>query len=233
VSLPEIPALIRRHAVAVLLVLAVAMGVAYSIKRTPPMYQESATAVFLAPPSRAYPNPYAAFNSTLLTTAGVMVLFLMGPQGQEQVRAAGGTSGFSVSLVNLSNEQYPNYSQPYVQIGATSQDPAAAHSTFLVVARLLAQDLATSQAQQNVPTYFQIGIHLAGDTGPLIQPGSSKRTFAGLLVLTIVTVLFVAAFLDKHPVRLDRFMPLLRPTPRGLSGRGQPPGATAIQQKLN
>jgi hypothetical protein len=214
VNLPEILALIRRHVVAVLLVLAVAAGVAYNIKSTPPTYQQSVTAVFIGPPSTAFPNPYAAFNSALLTTAEVMTRFLMGPQGQQQVRVAGGTSDFAAALVNLYNEQYPNYSQPYVQISAASQDPGAAHSTFQVVTRLLVQDLAASQAQQGVPMQGRVRIHLTGDTGLLAQPGSSKRTFAGLLLLTIVAVLFVATFLDKHPVRLDVFKHLQRPTTR-------------------
>jgi hypothetical protein len=232
VTLPEIPALIWRHVVAVLLVLVVAAGVAYSIKRTPPTYQESATAVFIAPPSTEFPNPYASFNSSLITTAEVMTRFIMGPQGQQQVRAAGGTAKFAVSLVNLYNQQYPNYSQPYAQISATSTNPAAVHNTFLVVTRLLVHNLAESQAQQNVPAHTRVSIHPAADAGPLVQPGSSKRTFAGLLVLTIVAVLFVAAFLDKHPVRLVPFKSLLRPTAQGLPGRSRPAGAAAFERKL-
>lgn len=220
-TLPEIPALIWRHVVAVLLVLAISAGAAYSIKRTPPTYQESVTAVFIAPPSAQFPNPYASFNSALITTAELMTRYLMGPQGQQQVRAAGGTAEYAVSLVNLYNQQYPNYSQPYAQISALSTDPGTVHKTFLAVTQLLTDRLTETQAQEDVPVRSRVGIHIAADAGPLVQPGSSKRVFAGLLVLTIVAVLFVAAFLDKHPIRLRRSAPSLRLSLQGMSGNGR------------
>jgi len=43
---------------------------------------------------------------------------------------------------------------------------------------------------------------MAGDSGPLVQQGSSKRALIGLFILTIVAVFAAASFLDRHPVGL-------------------------------
>ena len=222
-SLREIAALMRRHFTALLVVLVVAAGVAYVIKRTPPVYQESATAVLTGPGSLAHPNPYSSFNDFLVATALVTTDFLMGPQGQQQIRAAGATADFDVALFNSYNIEYPYYGTPYATVSVVSQDPAQVQATFAVVTRILTQDVTKFQIQQGASPRSLITAHIVGDSGPLVQPGSPKRTFAGIMVLTIVVLLLVLTFLDRHPIRLGTLRRFLRPIPRDPRVRDQPP----------
>lgn len=196
-SLTEIAALMRQHVVAVSVVLVVAAGTAITFKSTPPTYQESATVILTSPRLMLYSS-----NESLITTSEVMTRWMMGMQGQQQVRQAGATGAFHVAMVNLYNEQYPNYYRPFVTVTATSHDPGEVHHTFATVTRLLSDDLAARQAQQRVPPNDRITEHNVGDTGPVIQPGSPKRTFAALVLLTTVAVFMVSSFLDRHPIRL-------------------------------
>jgi hypothetical protein len=221
VSPQEIAALLRRHVVAVLVVAAIAAGVAYSIKRAPLTYQESATVYFTGPTSAANPNPYVTFSDALVEAAGTVAIIAMSPQGQQQVRAAGGTTAYDVALVNSYNLEFPLYGTPAVTVTSTSQDPTAVHQTFTSVTKVLERDLAERQAQVGVAPAHRIGIHIVNDTGPVALVGSSKRVFAGLLVLTIIAALFVASFLDRHRLRLGlRRLPPVRAVIRAV-GRGE------------
>ncbi len=205
-SLDELVALLRRHMIAAMVVVVLAVGAAYTFKRTPLTYGESATMILTVPKSLANPNPYATFDEPLITTSGVVALSMMGAQSLQKVRAAGAVGTYNVALVNLYNEQYPNYGEPSVTVTATAHDPAAAHNTFAIVIRLFQDNLAARQAQQGVPPHDRIGAHEAGDTGPMLASGSRKRVFAGLTVLTIVAVFSVCIFLDRHPVLLRDLM---------------------------
>lgn len=194
----ELIALVRRHVIAVAVVLLVAGGTAYTFKHTPPTYTESGTVVLTMPK----PNSYTvSYGTTMINTAEIAVNWLKGVTGQREARQAGVTNSFDVALVNFSNQEYPYYAVPYITISASAQDPATAHQQFTTVTRILNDYLALHQRQDGVSRYYWISASVNGDTGPLLQQGSRIRTFAGLLVLTIVTIYVVAAFLDRHPIR--------------------------------
>jgi hypothetical protein len=201
VTVQEIAQLIRRHLLAFMIVLAVGAGFGYSVKHTPLTYAESATVVFTPPKSVAYPNPFTTLSSGLTQTAGIIAILVMSPQGQQQVRSAGGASSYDAELVNLYNLEYPNYSDPFVAVTATSTNPVSAHRTFTVVVQLLGNVLKARQEKAGVPKVDRIGWHVVGDSGVLPEQGSSKRVLAGLLILTIVAAFSVAGFLERHPVR--------------------------------
>jgi hypothetical protein len=137
----------------------------------------------------------------MVNTAEIAVNWLMGAQGQREARQAGVTNSFDVTLVNFSNQEYPYYAVPYITVSASAQDPATAHQQFTKVTRILNNYLAVHQRQDGVSPYYWISASVNGDTGPLLQQGSRIRSFAGLLVLTIVAAYIVAAFLDRHPIR--------------------------------
>lgn len=196
-SLSELTALARRHAVAVALVLLVAGGIAFSFKHTAPTYQESATLVLTAP----RPQPYTAFGSSLVTTGEIAADWVMGQQGRRQVAQAGGGDNFTVALVNFSDQEYPYYVAPYLTVSASAGSPAAAHRVFLAMTGTFDGYLAARQQAERVAPRSLIGTRLVGDTGPLLQQGSRIRSFAGLGMLTIVAAYLLARFLDRHPVR--------------------------------
>jgi hypothetical protein len=228
-SVQDIAALVRRHLVAILVVVLAAGIVGYKLRHAPVQYQDSATMVFTAPPSREYPNPYSDFSGTLVEASGVMALLAMSPQSQQQVRHAGGTAPYQVQLVNSYNLEYPDFSNPEVTITTTGTSPAATATTLSVVTRLLKRDLAVRQRQARVQRVNGIGAHVYGVTGPLSQQGSSKRVLAGLLVLALVAIFAAACFLDRHPVPFSRLW-RQRHRNRGVPGSPHGPAQRRVQE---
>ena len=203
----DFAALFRRHLAAVLAVLVVAAGLAFAFKTTPATYAEGGTVVFNQPVSQAQPNPYLSSGGTLISAGGVIAAYMMGEQGRQQVAGAGGSTAggtsYDVALVNSYNLEYPNYSTPEVTVTASGTDLAAVVHTFNAMMHVLTSYLASQQTAAGAPAVDLITAKLIGGTGPLAQPGSSKRVFGGLLLLTLIAVFSVCVFLDRHPVRLN------------------------------
>src|SRR5215469_8405240 len=123
----EMLALARRHWVTAAVVLILAIAALHSVKSTPPTYQESSTVIFVAPTSNNFPNPYDSdSDAPLITTDEIMVRTMMSPQSQHLVQAAGGSGDFTVAMVNLYNQEYPDYGIPNATITTEASSPEAA-----------------------------------------------------------------------------------------------------------
>jgi hypothetical protein len=200
VSLFEMTALFRRHMVAVSAVIILAAGLAYYFKHANPGYADGATVAFTTPVKQGWPF---SGSQSLLVIDELATNSVMSAEGQREVQSAGGTASYDVSLVNLYNEEYPNYSVPYVTVTTTSSNPAAAQYSFNIVMKVLQDDLVSLQTRKGVPPDAWIRLRtIAPATGPLPMRGSSKRTLAALAVLALIASFVVAKFFDRRPIRL-------------------------------
>jgi hypothetical protein len=200
-SFLELMRLVLRHKLAVAVVVICSIAVVGDIKYARHSFGESATVVFEAPTSVANPNPYTTFVSSLLSTGDVVTRILNSPQLAQRIRNEGGSAQYAVGLVNLYNLEYPDYGQPYATVSTVSESPVTTHSTFMIVSKELVRVLADAQAKSGVPAHDQITAHIVGDTGPIVLAGSTKRAYGGLLLLTVIAVIMVAAGLDRWRVR--------------------------------
>jgi hypothetical protein len=168
--------------------LLLAAGAGYDIEISSPMYMESATVELSLPRAQNAPNSYYMFAPSLIASGEVMVQILMSPSAQRQIGAAGRGARVSLALVNLYNEEYPNYGVPLATLTAASPVTADAHRAFVVATRVLGRVLAARQEQAGVPPRDRISAQILGDSGPVIQTGSRARVFGGLAVLTAIAV---------------------------------------------
>lgn len=196
----DIAALARRHAIALTALLIVIAIIGFTLLHAKSMYNDTTTVDF-----KTTANPFVEAGA-LIVTSDMMARSMMSPESQQLVRQAGGSVGYQVDLVNLYNLEYPNYSVPYVTVSVTSGDPVAVKNTFNAVMRVLTDELRSWQAGQGIPSINQIELYtLSGTKGVVSLSGSPMRSMAALLVLTIIALFLVAAFFDKHQIRLRRF----------------------------
>ena len=225
-SILEIGALLRRHFIAVLAVLVLAVWTVHDFKSTPMVYSDSATVVFKPPISKRYPNPYESGGGSIITAAGVIANYVNGSEGQKLVSAAGGTLPYTVELINTYNQDYPNYSAPEVDVEVNGTDIGAVTRTYAAVIQVIKDQTTARQIAAKAPKVDRIHLLVIGNPGPLSQPGSSKRAMGGLMLLTMVGIFAVAIFFERHPVRL-------RELGRSKRGAGRPaypaPGRGASQ----
>jgi hypothetical protein len=128
------------------------------------------------------------FAPSLITSGEAMVQTLMSPSAQRQIGAAGSGASVSLALVNLYNEEYPNYGVPLATLTAASPVAADAHRTFVAAARVLGLLLTARQEQMGVPPRERVSAQILGNSGPIIQSGSRARVFGGLALLAAIAV---------------------------------------------
>lgn len=190
----QLVALFRRHVVAALVVLIVAAGLTWDIKTTPTTYEEGATIVFMAPGA----NPYSTLGSELVPMTNLITATVTSAKYLGKIRAAGGTAAADIAMVNLYNEQFPEYGVPYVTVSAQSYDPAEVARTFNIIVATLRSLVATRQNQAGVPQWSRVSIRVVGSSGVQATGGSHIRVLFGLAVLTLMALFMVVVFLDRR-----------------------------------
>jgi len=202
VSPQGIVAMLRRHRIAIAIVALAAGMLSYHLVRGNPGYIDSGSVAFAAPK-----NPVSMFQNTrsLRVVEEAATWYMMGSQGKRQVRAAGGAAPYNVAMFNLYNEEYPNYSQPYVSIDVMSHYPEAAQQTFSAVLGVLRKATAMLQEQVGATLENEVTVMVVAEpTGPIAQGGSHKRSYAALAVLASLALYTIARVLDRRSPRKHR-----------------------------
>jgi hypothetical protein len=196
VSPPDILAMLRRHVIAVAVVCLAVLGFGYHLAHMNPGYTDAGTIGFIAPNDPLTGFAYAQGTQVIKV---VTADYMTGTAANQQIRAAGGTAPYNVELLNGYNEEFPDYSQPYVTVTTSSPDPTSAQNTYNAVVSVLLRNLA--ERQQGVPPKAQITALPVNSTGPTLQTGSNKRVYAAIAVLTIVAAFMTASLLDRRRPR--------------------------------
>ncbi|HET7018376.1 MAG TPA: hypothetical protein VFI65_30940 [Streptosporangiaceae bacterium] len=110
----------------------------------------------------------------------------MSTQVEREVARAGGSAHYNLTLINLYNQDYPNYGYPEATLSVSSPDAASTHRTYLIAKRTLIKVLATSQSRAGAPPHRRIVAQVINDSSPLPRSGSRLRALGGLLLLALV-----------------------------------------------
>ena len=192
-------AMLRRHRIAIAIVAFAACMLSYHLIRGNPDYISSGGVDFTAPKSSV-----SMFQDTqgLRVVEEAAAWYMMSSQGEGKVHAAGGTAPYNVAMLNLYNEEYPNYSQPYVTITVMSSYPKEAQQTFRAVFGVLRKATAMLQERVGATRKNEVTATLVVEpAGPIAQGGSHKRSYAALAVLAIIAIYVVARALDRRRPR--------------------------------
>lgn len=199
-SLSELAGLARRHVIAVTVVFLIALGIAYDFKHTNPGYAETATVTL----TTASPHN-SSYEGSLITTCQVVVAWISGPEGQRSLQHVGAGSGFTVTLVNDSNADDPQYEHPYLTASATNLDAAATHREFVKGMDVLNERLASTQASAQMPAQMRVTALVLADSGPNTLAGSRSRTYGALGFLALVAAYLIARFFDNRSARFPKW----------------------------
>lgn len=195
----EIVALLRRRWGVITVVCLCAIGLAYGLEKSDPGYRETGTVAIAAP---VYANNMFAYATSLRTAEDLLNHYVASPAGEQQIRAAGGTANYDITMANAYNMEYPTYKNPYLDISVTSPAPAETADTFAAVIAVLKKKLATLQSSQGVPPDLQVRATLAYNSGkPAYQRGSRVRSLSALAIITMIIALLSAYAFDRRSAR--------------------------------
>jgi hypothetical protein len=176
----------RLRIVAVVLIGILTAMAGGAIATARPIYAESATVIFALPRQYSPASSYTWQAQSLIATGSAISQVLMGPQVASRIRAAGGTASYDLALVNLYNQDYPDYEYPEAQLTVSSLSAINTHHTFLIAKRVLTEVLAQWQGRAGAPAADRIVADVTDESGPEAEIGSRKRSLAGLVLLALV-----------------------------------------------
>lgn len=201
-SIGQLVALARRHILAVCLVALVTAGIVIDFKYTQPKYTETATLVVEAQDfSSVEPvniDDNYLENTSLITTCLLLVMHLSSPQGQAQLRQAGVSSSFSISVVNGYNADSPSYNYPDLSVSVTDSSPTVTHQQFNNAMRVITANIATLQSGDPILGQNDLVAYTLSDGGPASQRGSLLRSYAALLLCFLIATFLTCSFLDRR-----------------------------------
>lgn len=195
--IPVVASLWQARTIAVLAVLAVAAAATYAIKTAPPIYGDGATVIFYAAPRLADSVGETAFDQSLIVTEAMLA-----QTTTSQIRVTAGTIQIQALSCNRSDLEYPDYAEQCATLTATSTSPPGVRQAFSLAYRVLTSRLARLQAGSDVTARDRIRTYLIGVSGPVPEQGSRTRTYAGLVLLTLIGTVTVWRFLGFHPGRV-------------------------------
>jgi hypothetical protein len=137
-------------------------------------------------------------NSSLIATCQLLVMRLSGPQGETQLRRAGVTGTFTVSVVNSSNADSPTYAYPDLSVSVADRNANTVHHQWIEAMQVIAANIADFQAGNKFSAHDRILTYTLSDSGPISQRGSLIRTYAALMFLALVAMFLTCRFLDRH-----------------------------------
>lgn len=161
--------------------------VGYRIKTTT-AYEESGTVVFTSKQSAAQTDASHSLVQSLTTTGEAMVQALISQNSRALVRRAGGTAGFTATIVNFSNEDFPNYAYPLAALIVRGETLESVQTTFKVVIRMLRSILSHKQEQASVRKAQRITVSIIDVAGPLVERPSRIRAYAALGLLSFIGI---------------------------------------------
>lgn len=137
-------------------------------------------------PDLASSAAYTWQAQSLISTGSVISQVLDSQRLERAVTRAGGLATYNLALVNLYNQDYPDYGYPEATLSVRSADWASTRRTYLIAKRMLIQTLASWQARAGAPPDHRIAIKIADNSGPVTQARSRRRALGGLLLLGLV-----------------------------------------------
>jgi hypothetical protein len=174
----------------------VGAGVTYHLLHVDPGYQEKGVIAFVG--SKSSTGLFADENS-LLVAQELTDFYMQSAQAKAAVRAAGGSASYTVDLVNLSSQEFPNYGVPYVTVTVNSPSPAVTATTYAAVVHVLSNNLELEQSKSGARSNTLIrAIAASQPKGPIIQSGSHIRVLAGMALLVLILTVGIVSFLDRH-----------------------------------
>lgn len=200
-SLLDIVVLVRQHLFAFVVVCILGTSIAYGLERTNPGYQDVGTAEIT---SASIENELWTYPRSLSAVEEVLYVYIGGPQGKSDVRAAGGVGSYSVTMQNANSQELPYYKYPYLDITTSGASTEGALSTYSAVTEVLTEELASLQDDSEVSATAAASytVTVAPQPGTLTSlRGSRVRSLGAMAALIVLAGIMAAYTFDRRGQR--------------------------------
>jgi hypothetical protein len=153
-----------------------------------PGYEGCNSLALSGPPQAALGNEvYVDTNPAVAMVTQMVVLHMMSQPVHTQLVAQGVESNYQVTQTNSSGDpRFPQYTQPTLQICASSDQPAAVTNSVNVVTARFKDELRQMQAAQHVRSRSYITMRVLYPVAPIPGLGRPTQAYLGILLMGII-----------------------------------------------
>jgi hypothetical protein len=174
--------------------------VVYAVHKRPVSFQACGSIIVGAPATPTSPNVYNNTEGSLVAATGLITDELQSATVQSKLQAEGATGTFQAQMHNTGTTETPAYSEPEMDVCATSIDPGVALRTSNAVLAEFATLLQDREAAAHVPAKYYLTEKILASPGSVPETGRPSQAYLAVLVLGMI-VSAVAALWTDHYMR--------------------------------
>jgi hypothetical protein len=197
-------ATVRRRWYVLALSLIVAIVGLYAVHQRSISYSGCNSVILSGPLQPWAPNTEVNPAPSLAVTTGIVTATMNSEQTEQQLRAAGVTSYYTVAQVNTGSSEVPTYTAPMLQVCATADQPWTVVDTVSAVTTKFQAVLHQIQAKAHVPAKSMITASTLVPAIPAAGTGRPSQAYLGVLLLALLGALALIFWLDPVIDRLHR-----------------------------
>jgi hypothetical protein len=146
-------------------------------------------------------NTYAYISPSIAMTTGMVAQTMMSQGMQERLESHGATEGYEVSETNTGDVEFPNYTQPTVEICSSSSDPLAVLRTTALATAEFKAVLYQMQAAEHASSKSLIATVTLTQAYPTAITGQPLQAYLGVVLLGMVCGVALALWIDPPLAR--------------------------------
>jgi hypothetical protein len=180
------------------------MCAVYLVHKRPVSWQACGSVIISAPTTPTSPNAYNDPQASLVAATGLITLTLQSPQIQQQIRATGATGNYQAVVHNTGTTETVAYSEPEMDVCATSLDPEMAVQTTNAVVAEFHSLLHAGQVEAHVPPKYYLSETVLAAPGSVPEAGRPTQAYLGVGIFGLVATATCAVWTDRYLRRRRR-----------------------------
>jgi hypothetical protein len=187
---------LRRRWYVLILVALCTLGALWAVYYRTITYQGCDSLYLAATRMKRGVNTYAYISPSIAMTTGMVAQTMMSQEMQEKLESHGATEGYEVSETNTGDVEFPNYTQPTLEVCSSSSDPLAVLRTTALVTEEFRIVLYRMQVAEHVPSKSLIGTVVLTRTYPTAITGRPSQAYLGVVLVGMVSGVAIALWID-------------------------------------
>jgi hypothetical protein len=174
------------------------ISIMYAIHKRPVSFQACGSIIVGAPATPTSPNVYNNTEGSLVAATGLITEELQSATVQSKLRAEGATGAFQAQVHNTGTTETPAYSEPEMDVCATSTDPGVALGTSNAVLAEFDALLRSREVAAHVPAQFYLTEKVLASPGSVAETGRPSQAYLAVFMLGAIVTVAAALWTDQY-----------------------------------
>lgn len=176
-----------------------------AVHERPVSYQACGSVVVSSPVTSTNPNVYNNIQGSLIATAGWITVELQSSPVQRRLAAQGASAVYEAQVHNTGTTETPAYSEPEMDVCASSLRPDLALRTANAVLAEFGVLLRSKESSAHVPARALVLEQVLASPGADAETGRPSQAYLGVACIGLIMTSACALWIDRYLRRRPKF----------------------------